>query len=68
MENSAPCFLILEDGEIIKGQSFGAKIPKNGEVGKFTCIRIVFSIPFRNIIVYMFFSKYPGMTISRYYC
>ncbi|XP_045475344.1 CAD protein-like [Harmonia axyridis] len=32
MENSAPCFLILEDGEIIKGQSFGAKIPKNGEV------------------------------------
>lgn len=35
MKNTpVPCYLILEDGEIIKGQSFGAKNPTNGEVGK----------------------------------
>lgn len=29
-----PCFLVLEDGTVLKGESFGAKRPVNGEVGK----------------------------------
>lgn len=29
------CFLVLEDGSVFKGQSFGSKKPTDGEVGKY---------------------------------
>ncbi|XP_056633448.1 CAD protein [Diorhabda sublineata] len=31
-ENSVPCFLVLEDGTILPGESFGAQTPVEGEV------------------------------------
>lgn len=33
-QDHTPCYLILEDGTILEGQSFGAKIEVDGEVGK----------------------------------
>lgn len=33
-EQPLPCFLLLEDGTILAGESFGAKKHVDGEVGK----------------------------------
>lgn len=33
-KNRIPCFLVLEDGSTLKGESFGAKRPIGGEVGR----------------------------------
>lgn len=33
-EKNVPCFLVLEDGTVLPGESFGAKKPVEGEVGK----------------------------------
>lgn len=30
-----PCFLVLEDGSVLKGESFGAKKAIDGEVGRY---------------------------------
>lgn len=42
--NSTPCFLILEDGTILEGQSFGSKNDIDGEVGKVNTCSLMFSV------------------------
>lgn len=34
-EKKSTCSLVLEDGSVLPGESFGAKIPADGEVGEF---------------------------------
>jgi len=36
------CSLVLEDGTVFTGESFGAKIPVDGEVGKLVQYFVVF--------------------------
>lgn len=36
------CSLVLEDGTVLPGESFGAKIPVDGEVGKFLFCFVAF--------------------------
>lgn len=34
MNTTVPCYLVLEDGTVFSGNSFGATKPIDGEVGK----------------------------------
>lgn len=36
VKDKSLCYLVLEDGTILPGRSFGAKIPTDGEVGRLT--------------------------------
>jgi hypothetical protein len=40
---------VLEDGIILRGESFGAKIPVDGEVGEFVLCLIAFVFEKRNL-------------------
>lgn len=35
-ESKTPCFLLLEDGTVLRGEAFGAKREVDGEIGKIT--------------------------------
>lgn len=35
-----PCSLILADGSVFQGRSFGAQVPMEGEVGGYTQIQL----------------------------
>lgn len=39
---NVPCFLVLEDGTVFPGESFGAKRQIDGEVGKWQHVVIMF--------------------------
>lgn len=41
-KKKSTCSLVLEDGTILPGESFGAKIPVDGEVGEFVLWLISF--------------------------
>lgn len=39
-EVGPPCSLVLADGSVFQGRSFGAQVPVDGEVGKYNNIHI----------------------------
>lgn len=41
------CSLVLEDGTVFTGESFGAKVPVDGEVGKLILRFVVFLFDMR---------------------